>query len=264
MSPAEASQSAQIKKKFAAAMPGKPFYPDLVEELIREDYSKEGAALQERILKQFAAPESKPKAVKQKISFKSILIEGLFAMGSVAATIGEILPKIDENQQVLESRKKSFWEKVKKVMNQMMNKEPEPAIYEVEYQDSAKGVPVKERVNLGQMRVELERKARILQGLNARGGATLSKLEALEDEQLLGHLERNIRDIQILHRTLGALDDFFKAAADKTDREKIRGIKPELATIKNALVKANQKRFEYSAQKEEEEQLKRLGINTDN
>jgi hypothetical protein len=41
----------------------------------------------------------------------------------------------------------------------------------------------------------------------------------------------------------------------------VKGIKPELATIKNAIVRANQDRYEYSAQKEEEEQMKRLGIN---
>jgi hypothetical protein len=47
---------------------------------------------------------------------------------------------------------------------------------------------------------------------------------------------------------------------DKEDRDKIRGIKPELGTIKNAILRANSKRHEYSAQKEEEEQLKRLGV----
>jgi hypothetical protein len=31
--------------------------------------------------------------------------------------------------------------------------------------------------------------------------------------------------------------------------------------MKNAVVRANQKRHDYSAQKEEEEQLKRLGVN---
>jgi hypothetical protein len=37
----------------------------------------------------------------------------------------------------------------------------------------------------------------------------------------------------------------------------MRGIKPELSAIKNGIVKANQKRHEYIAQKEEVEQMKR-------
>jgi hypothetical protein len=66
--------------------------------------------------------------------------------------------------------------------------------------------------------------------------------------------------LQSYHKTLGALDEYFKAEVGKQDREKIRGIKPELGTIKNAIIRANAKRHEYSAQNEEEDQLKRLGV----
>jgi len=67
-----------------------------------------------------------------------------------------------------------------------------------------------------------------------------------------------------MHKTLSALDEFFKAEVNKEDRDKVRGIKPELATIKNAIVRANSKRHDYSAQKEEEEQLRRLGVKPQN
>jgi hypothetical protein len=40
----------------------------------------------------------------------------------------------------------------------------------------------------------------------------------------------------------------------------IKGIKIEIGALKNAVVKANQKKYEYIAQKEEQEQLKKLGI----
>lgn len=262
MSLNEVVQLPQIKKKFAQAMPGKPFYPDLAEELIKEDYSKDGPALREKILKQFEVPDAKQKTVKPAVSFKSILIEGLFAIGSVSTILGEIGPKIDENEQVLENQQRGFWSKLKRLLNQMLNREEEDAIYDIEYMDTVRGVPVRERVNVRQLRAEMDRKARILQGLSARSNVSLAKLEAIDEDQLIIHLERNIRDTQSLHKTLSALDDYFKAATNKEEREKIKGIKPELATMKNAIVKANQKRYEYNAQKEEEEQLKRLGIGT--
>jgi hypothetical protein len=73
-------------------------------------------------------------------------------------------------------------------------------------------------------------------------------------------LSKNIEELQSLHKTLSALDVFFKSEASREDREKVKGIKPELTAIKNGIVKANQKRHEYIAQKEEQEQMKRLGI----
>ena len=88
----------------------------------------------------------------------------------------------------------------------------------------------------------------------------MAKLEQMQDEQLISFLERNIRDLQTIHKTLTTLDEYFKSEVDKEDRDKVKGIKPELATIKNAIVRANSKRHEYTAKKEEEEQLKRLGV----
>jgi hypothetical protein len=257
--PAAEATAANIRKKFPAAMPKTPFYPDLVEEVIKEDYSKDGDTLRERVLKSLQVPDTKPKSEKAPVSFKSFLIDGLLVIGSVAATLGEIGPKLDENDALLANRKQGFWQKVKRIMQQMMmNKEPEPTIYTVECFDTLKGVSTKEKVNYTGFRGEMDRKARIMNGILRSG---IAKLESMEDEQLITLLDRSIREIQPLHKTLTALDEFFKAeASSQEERDKVKGIKPELATMKNALIKANQKRHEYSAQKEEEEQLKRLGI----
>ena len=260
MSPTEANPLA-IKKKFSQAKSGFPFYPDLAEELIKEDYSPEGPALREAVLKKLQVAEIKPKTVKAQVSFKGLLLEGIQGLGGTAGTFMDILTKLDENQTLLENRKQSLMQKLKKLMQQMLNKEPDPIIYDVEYMDPVKGITVRERVNFTSFRGDLERKVRTLTPLAARGAAT-AKLESMQEEQLVSFLERNIREAQSLHKTLGALDDFFKAAVDKADRDKIRGIKPELGTIKNAILRANSKRHEYSAQKEEEEQLKRLGVSS--
>jgi hypothetical protein len=258
MSAAEAN-AATIRKKTAAAMPGKPFYQELVEEIIKEDFSKDGPALRANVLKALAVEENKPKAAKAPVSFKSILLEGVHAIGSVSSALVEIGVKLDENEMLLANQKKSFWEKLKDLMRQMMNKEPEEVIYEVSYMDPTRGTMVKDKVNYHQFRNEMDRKNKILSNLGLNGAAQ-GKLNAMSEDQLTDFLEKTIRDVQTLHRTLTALDEFFKAEAPKEDREKVKGIKPELATIKNAIVRANQLRHEYSAQKEEEEQMKRLGI----
>jgi hypothetical protein len=230
-----------------------------VEEIIKEDYSPDGPALQQAILNSLKVADQTPKAAKAKVSFKGILLEGIQALGSASTTFNEISVKLGENEALLANQKKSFWEKFKNLIQQMMNKEPDEVIYDVEYMDPTKGIPVKEKVNFHLFRNEMDRKNRILASLGARGGAQ-AKLDAMSEDQLTAFLEKNIREVQSLHRTLTALDEFFKAEASREDRDKVKGIKPELAAIKNAIVRANQLRHEYSAQKEEEEQMRRLGI----
>jgi hypothetical protein len=259
LSEGDASAIPAIRKNFAINMKGRPFYPELVEEVIKED-SAGGASLRENVLKQMAVPNNKPKTVAPQVVFKNILIEGLNAIGSAHTVMAEIATKMDENAAALENRKIGFWERVRRVIRQMLNKEPEPTIFNVEYLDPIKGVPVKEKVDFAQFRNDMDRKGRTLAAFASRSGPAFNKMQSMPEEQLLGMLERNIRDAQTMHKIFGALDDFFKLEAGKEDRDKIKGIKPELATMKNAIVRANQRRHEFSAQKEEEEQMRKLGI----
>ena len=96
--------------------------------------------------------------------------------------------------------------------------------------------------------------------MNAQG-PVMAKLKNMSEEQCITYLERTIRDVQNYHRILTSLDEFFKANIPQQERTRVKGIKPELASVKNCIVRANQLRAEYTAAKEEEEQMKRLGIN---
>ena len=258
MSAGEASPE-NIRKKMPSAMPGTPFYKELIDEIIKEDYSKGGDDLKETILNSLRVAEEKPKAAKAAVNYKNILLDGIQVIGGASNTFNEICAKLDENQSVMESRKKGFFAMIKELIRQITNAEPEEVIYNVEYLDTTKGIPVKEKVNFHGFREDLDKKIKILTSFMR--GPAYNKLSAMTEEQIIGYLEKNIRDVQSLHRTLGALDDYFKANVVPEDRDKIKGIKPELSALKNTIVKANQLRYEYSAQKEEEDQMKRLGIN---
>jgi hypothetical protein len=259
LSPEEASVIPTIKKQFLAAMPGQIFYPDLVEELVRED-SSGGKALRENVLKQMAVPLAKPKALAPQIEFKSILIEGLNILGSVYTTMTEVALKMDENAAMLEARKNGFWEMLKRFIQWMLNKEPEPAIFDLDYIDPVKGVPVRQKVDYARFRGDMDRKNRTLTALASRSGAAFNTMRSMDEEQLMGVLEKNIKDVQAIHKILGALDDFFKLEAGREDRDKVKGIKPELAVMKNTIATANRWSHDYNAKKEEDEQMKKLGI----
>jgi uncharacterized protein YukE len=257
MSPNEVN-AANIKKKISSAMPGTPFYQELIDELIKEDYSSGGAELREAILKNIKVAEEKPKIVKAPINFKNILLDGIQVIGSSSVALNEIGIKFEENEATLENQKKGFMKALKNLIRQITHAEPEDVFYNVEYIDATRGVPVKEKLNFHQFRDDMNKKSKILASFMR--GPAYTKLSAMTEEQVIGYLEKNIRDVQNLHRTLNALDDFFKGSAGAEFRDKIKGIKPELSTIKNSFLRANQLRYDYSAKKEEEEQLRHLGV----
>jgi hypothetical protein len=252
--------AATVKKKMNAAMPGTVFYQEYIDEMIKEDYSKDGPAMREAILKALMLKEEKPKNTKSKVDYKSILLSGIVAIGSAATVMNEILQKIDGNEEVMADQKKGFWEKLRQIIRAMMHAEPEEVFYDLIFVDQSTGVQKKETVNLHLFRGDLERKTRILAGMNAQG-PVMAKLKAMNEEQCIAYLERTIRDVQNYHRILTALDEYFKTNVTPHERSRIKGIKPELASVKNCFLKANQFRADYTSAKEEEEQMKRLGIN---
>ena len=250
----------QIKRKFAENMSDRPFYPELVDEILKEDYSGEGPALREDLLKRLAVAEEKQKEEKNEISFKTILLDGLRSLGMLNFTLDDAQRKLDENSALLESAKNSFWDKVRRLIRQMMHREAEDVFYEVEYSDVVTGGSKVERLNYTAFHSEVERKSRFLAALTNKTTNAAKRLEAATEDQVLSVLSKNIEEMQSIHKSMSALDIYFKSETPRAERERMRGIKPELSAIKNGIVKANQKRHEYIAQKEEVEQMKRLGI----
>jgi len=256
--PESEANIAAVKKKIAAVAPRAPIYQDFIGEVINEDYSEDGLAIKESVLKSLKVPVGKSKSAKPKVDYKGILMDGIRALGMSSAVMGEIAQKIDENEANLTKEKTSLWSKLIKLIKTMMHSEPDAVIYELVFTDPIKGTQTRESINLRQFRADLDRRIKILVGMNGQG-PVITRLRAMTEEQILGYLERTIRDIQNYYRTLMALDEYFKSTA-KESRDKIKGIRPELATIKNCTIKANQLQHEYSAAKEEEEQLKRMGV----
>ncbi|GMO27976.1 MAG: hypothetical protein Ta2B_08550 [Termitinemataceae bacterium] len=256
LSPAE-SNPTTIKKKMSQDMPKVPFYQELIEEILREDKS---ADLQGKLLKRLAVDDGRPTGAKAPVSFKPILIGGLNAIGSAGTNLNEILSKAIENHEILQSSKKGILQKIKKLLAQMANRDDDTVIYELEYADPTKATIIKEKVNWRLFVAETDKRATVLSAMAASGTAA-KKLEGMEEKQLYEILQVNIKNVHKIHATFTGLDEHFKKAANSSCRSKIKGIKPELSALKNAQVKANQKLMDYNAQKEEEEQFKRLGIN---
>lgn len=255
----EQMQLAAIKSAFDSAMHGVPFYKELIDEIIQEDSAPNKAALQADLLERLAIKAEKTKPQKKHVDSKPNLILGLNALGSAGSTLTEIINKLAENNILMQNRKKGLFKKLADVFAQITNKEPDAILYEFEIFDPIKGATTKAKLNFNAFKDEIDKKARILSAMTARGPAA-AKLESMDEKQLVSLLRKNMHDIGHLHKTLSGLDEFFKTAVDKESRGKIKGIKPELAALKNAQSQGSQKMLDYETAKEAEKQFKELGV----
>ncbi|WP_028972561.1 hypothetical protein [Spirochaeta cellobiosiphila] len=252
----------QIKRVFAQNMKGSNFFPELVTELLEEDYSMDKAKLQNSLLQRLSVKEKKVEKKDNSAEMKGYLFDGMNALASTNVPLEQAIKKLNDNSQLLESRKQSFSIKFRKWVRKMLGLDKEGIFYEAEEVDPFTGATRTKMVNFTEFSAKAMNKARSLASIRAKLIGQKNKGISYTEEQMLSFISTNQDDLTAFSRTMNGLDIFFKTEASRGERNRIRGIKNELGVIKTQLGKANQLRHEYTAVKEEMEQLEKLGIDT--
>lgn len=251
----------KIRQQFGDSSVEHPFYPELVDEILLEEFSSDAQSLQDELLKKLTVNQGGNKKTVKDKNYKGMLLDGLRILIGVSFQLEDALRKLADNQAVLDAMDKSFLTKLKRALREMMHKDPEPIIHEVEYIDPVSSERKTESINFVEFMDLASKRNQALMSMTSRTSAAFKRLEAASEDQIYKFLEKTLEELQTYFRKMTALDEFFlEALADPENRGKFRNIKIEMTSLKNATVKANQKRHEYIAQKEEEEQMKRLGI----
>ncbi len=249
----------QVKIFFAKFMPQEAFFSDMIREIIIEDYTPQGIELRNKALEILTVIEEK-KQKQASRSYKDILIQAVKFLGSCGLQLEDALNKINEGQLLLENRKRSLGERIKRWLMKLINRNAEAMQYEIEYFDVVTSTVKIEKVPYNEFIEETQKLAQIFSHIINRNSNLFRRLEVSPDDKIFEFLNKNLIKLQIAYRRLSGLISFFKAEISREDRIKLKGIKLELNSIKNSIVKSNQKKHEYVAFKEEEEQMKKLGI----
>lgn len=236
-----------------------PYYPELISEILDEDYSEYGAGLRDGILEKLKIQVATPPRKKEP-EFKPMLLEAVRLIGTAGIPMESALQKLVENAQQLEQKKLTMGARIRLWFTKLVGSEMPTQTYEIELSDPDTAVIHVERLDFKVYAQLVVKRCKILENISNKMSDTSTKLADAEEEQIQGFLSSTLNDVYALFSKMPALDNFFKAKLGREDKVRLKGIKMEVNAIKNAVVKSNQKMHEYLSRKEEEEQLKRLGI----
>lgn len=254
------AEVAMIKKNFGA-MGGKvPFYNELIEEIALEDQSPKKEELRSRTLQKLSVGSKKENKTKKTVDTKSILMSAIAVLGSTPQLLIQIAQKVQENHDVLESEHNTLFDKLKRVFRKAFGLQEKPVVYVVTIEDQTTGAKRQEKINYQEFIKEITTKARRYTAVSQKNSAGYRKVLSLPNDKILDFVSNQISECNKMLILLNALDGYFKSAAAPYDKAKIKGLKIDLTSLKNSVVKTNQHRAEYIAYVEEEEQMKKLGI----
>jgi len=248
-----------IRELFPTLMEGSPFYPELIQEILAEDFSPDGPVLREDVLRKLQTASGKP-AQAEKASRREMLLQAVRFMASSGFQLQDVVNKMEDNHLVLQSSRTGFLERLRRFFKRLFGGGAVHEMYEIEYMDSASSMTRAETVHYLVFIEELSRKAKLFTALTDRNSSTTRKLMAASDPEILKFLDRNLESLSALHRRITGFNDHFRKEIAKLKQGKYRGLKVELSSIKNCLIKARHARYEYSAGLEEQEEMKKLGI----
>ncbi|MBQ2313440.1 MAG: hypothetical protein II187_00870 [Treponema sp.] len=251
---------AEIKRQFAKGMPNRPYTGELIDEIVAEETAPNKAELQQQLMNKLRIPEEKEAVKVTNVDTHELIMLSVRTLGSTAEQYNSVINKISLNHDILASENNTLKDKIMRFIRNIFGLEEPPVIYDLLITDRSTNSKRHEKLPYKQFMDNLVKRAHYYAAITSRTSPNYQKMDAQPDNVIADFITKQLRDNGRLHVTLTALDEFFKATAAPTNRPKIKGIKMELTTLKNLLVKANQSRAEYEAYAEEQKQMQQLGI----
>ena len=254
------AELAEIKRLYTKVMGKKPFYGDLIGEIIKEDHAADKEKRQEAVLNNIKVKgEKKVVAKKHVIEPKEVLMGAVLALGLVAPTITTLKSKLSENFDLLFQKKATFINKLIVALKKTFGIKDKDRVVILPLRDHGTGIEKNQKIIVADLLYEMGKKERICAGIGSKG-PEYKRVEASSEDAVLMFLSKQISELQRLFNVINALDSFFKNEVDVTLRARVRGMQMDLSILRTGILKVNKKRGEYVSYKDETEQMKKLGI----
>ena len=253
------AEMAEIKRLYVKTTGRKTFYTDLIQEIIAEDQSSDRAAIRKRLLDKLEIKITETKKETRTINSHDLLMSAVFSLGVMGSILGGLYVKLSDNFDLLFAEKQTFFAKFMVALKKALGIKEKERECTVVITDQQSGSKSNQTIQVNALLAQISKLSHIYSGIAAKGNE-YNKINAAKEDDALIFLNRQIQENQKLFTIINALDDHFKSHVEVLERPKVKGLKIDLSSYRNAIIAANKKRGEYASAKEEIEQMQKLGI----
>ncbi len=250
----------EVKKAFQRFMGSARFYPDLIDEIINEDFSSSKDSIQKALLDKFQVKSESKKEVKNSVNTRAQLNEVVKILAGFGPSLEVVVQKLEENHELLQGENKGAFDKFMRALRALLKKTDSEVEYKIKAIDMLSQVEKAETIEYNKFMDSMIQRSKIFKALSSKESPLVQKLSKESEEAVLGYVQKRISDCQNLHGILVGFDAFFKAEVMPENRSKVKGLLVDLDVIKNTIMKANKYKAEYVSTVTTEKQMEKLGI----
>jgi len=233
-----------IRRAFAGRMAGKPWYPSLAEEVADEEIAEDAEERKAKVLASLAIAVPEKPRVTEALDGRTILLDAVRLLSRPNEDLATAIAVLEENQRLLAESRGSGGGWLRRLLGAAPAPKIDERVYKVQYAEPGVPTPKTETIDFAQFSAAVQKKSSLLAALATGTGPAFRRLASTSEEQLAGFVDKQLNELLLIHRRLGCLNTMLQARVTQA-RKTARGIKIELLTIKNAIIKANQRRHDY-------------------
>ncbi|MCR4900055.1 MAG: hypothetical protein K5907_04480 [Treponema sp.] len=249
----------EIKKLYVKTTGKKVVYTDLLQEIVAEDQGPNKESLRLALLDKLQIKVQESKKETKTVNPRDLLMSAVFSLGVLGPILGQLYVKLSDNFDLLFFVKKTFFKKFMEALKKALGIKEKPRSCVIAVTDPQTGAKSSQTIDVNTFMQKIDKLAHIYSGIAAKGNE-YNKINSANEDDILIFLNRQIQENQKFFTTINALDDHFKSHVEVLQRPKVKGLKIDLSSYRNAIINSNKKRGEYAAAKEEIEQMRKLGI----
>lgn len=250
----------QVKKRFPIYMPKSFFYPELIEEIYKEDTSSESIQLRTVVLEKLKISEPTKEKKAAPVNPAVYITDAVRLLPSLEPSLEMIISKLKDNSALLQNQQKTVLKKLMKALRKAFHLKDAQIEYNIPVFDAVTREQKNEKIIFNQFIADLTKTTNLYGAILNQESPVAQKIFAQKEADLCTFVSKQIADVQEYLVVIQGFDTFFKSALDKSNKTKVKGLSMEITSVKSTLAKINQRKVDYLAVIEEQSQLKKLGI----
>ncbi|MCL2705322.1 MAG: hypothetical protein FWE72_03835 [Spirochaetaceae bacterium] len=251
-----------IKKKFTESLVDQPFLPELIGEIINEEFSSDAFIVKNTLMAKLSSfkhelQQKKEKAIVKKQPSINMLLNAALTTCSVFGHVKAVIGKLESNFTILSQPQGSAF--MRWLQKTLGGNKRQRKIIDIEYIDDS-GIKKMERLDTSTI---MQKYQALLSSLNSEKiKSDFSAFGSLEEKEkyLISFIDDYNKKLRSFIQQVEGIDKYTKNEAKKQKQAstQIKGSIVEVNAVKNAIIKSRQQAHEYIADKEEYSQLKSL------
>jgi hypothetical protein len=248
---------AVLRRSFDQALPDAEWRPELVQEILAEERTEDGAVKRERLLRSLELPAPGPSKEAVAEERRCSLLEGVHSLCRVREEIEFAESVLVHNEHEQEKRSLGVMRRLRRWLHKIVGR-LDDRLYDVEVRDSPTAEPRIETVNFLHFIAELREMQEVLAELSVENGPERVRVLGMTDGQVCEFIDWQISQIRRLHRRMEALNEYFQLQAVRLHSGSVRSIRVELLAMENGMLRADKVRRECVDKLEDSERLKAI------